>query len=248
MIVKKDLYSYSFKKEELKKALGDCSNETIKEKYEQALKATDQSFEVYGKFYKSMKSVITTLQTFYEKYENDHKKALTIFSDSQKSLSEIDQNSAEGKRDDIALIMDKFFNHRKYLSESICCVEKLIDISLNNRKTVQKIADDQAKLLKVILESTADVLFLYIFRVDMADINRKVMKEFVSFVAGIIPLLGPFASGLNAIVNSANIRAMNIKSADNVLNYLDNYIEAVSIWTETTQGYIRMLNEWMDSF
>lgn len=248
MITQNDLYSYSYKKEELNKSLVSCSNKTLKAKYEQAIEATDQAFEFYCQFYKSIQSVLNELLIFYEKYEKDHKEALKLFSDNYKNLADIAHRASEKKGNGADTIVSKMLNSRKYLSESIIRVEKLIDISFDNRKTVKKIADDQAKLLNVILESTVDTLFLYIYRVDMADINSKVMKEFVNFVAGIVPFLGPFASGWNAIVNSMKIRLANIKSADNVLNYLDNYIEAVSIWSETTQGYIGMLKEWKDTF
>lgn len=248
MITQNDLYSYSFKKEELTKSLASCSNKTLIEKYEQAIKVTDQAFEKYGQFYKSMQSVLNGLLAIYEKYENDHKEVLKIITDRHESLAEIERKSPKDDGNGVDKIISNLINSRKYLSISMESVEKLIDISLSNRETVKKIADDQAKLLKVILEATVDVLFLYIYRVDMADINSKVMKEFVNFVAGIIPFLGPFASGMSAIINSVKVRIANIKSADNVLNYLDNYIETVYIWSETTQGYIRVLDEWKDSF
>jgi hypothetical protein len=246
MIAQIDLHNYFYKKQELQKALATCSNKTLREKYGHALRLTDQAFELYGVFYNSFQSLIDQLISYYGKYDTDHKMATSILIDSYKQSNEIDHKLSEINFDSISTILDQFFNYKKHTSDSLSNMKKIIDISSQNHENVRKIVDDQAKLLKAILEPTVDILFLYIYKADMADINSKVMSEFTSFVAGLVSKLDPFASGLVAIMNILKVRSTNIKSADTVLNYLDNYNEAISIWAEITKGYVAMLNEWRD--
>ena len=242
----RDLYSYTFKKEELQKDLTKVQHPDLKKKFKNALKLTDKCFDTYSKFYDAFKIVLDILIENYSEQENAFQVNLKKSVGNFNTLIEMEKKRQDNYKDEQSFlpVIDNILNYNKIVNESLVLHDKLINKLIENRTSVRKIADDQGKILKAILEITVEVLFLYIYRTNISNINKNVISEYLMFSLGLVPLIGPYISGFNALLNSMKSRAAKIRAADDVLTYIESYSEICEIWIIITNEYIKFLKKW----
>ena len=239
IIKQSEMNSYLLKKEEFKNAHENVKSEQLKSHYKDCLKQTEACFTEYTNFYNKMREVVKELENIEKESTKNTKEVVT------KSVAEYEKakemyNKYKNKTD----IFSSELNVSKHAATIAEASANLAILTKQQYDISQNTIAHQIELLNMLLEHTFDSLFNYLYLMNISNINKNAVKEFLSFVAGNIPVFGIFASGVIAIVNTINNKHTVINSTDETLFYLESYLEFGGVFCEITEGYVNMLSDW----
>ncbi len=111
------------------------------------------------------------------------------------------------------------------LNTNVLDIEKLIDFIKNNYN-------------ELFLSVHIGGLWQYMFKPKPKKFDRKTVVTLFNFLAGLIPVIGPFVSGIVTIEQIINKENEELKSADRYMTYLHQYVLSIKDWCGVTDEII----------
>ena len=239
IIKQSEMQSYLLKKKEFDNALKNVKSKRLKALYGECADSTESCFSVYTNFSDNVRLLLDRLEAIEKQNTELIKTVISPTIEGHKTLKQI-----YDKYDGDKSVISSLLNVENHILSSADAAAQLMHIASELLDISQNIVEGQVKILLTLIEFTFNILFVYIFRMNRSNIKKNAIKEILSFSAGIIPLLGPFASGVLAIINTINEENTTINSTDETIHYLESYIEICKVWSRITEAYIQMFIDW----
>lgn len=217
---------YKSKRSELIKAHTVSKGAALHEELEKAIKLTD--FSVLK--CKQLRYVSQRGLDFYLA-ENDKSKPQEIatFENWVHSIAEYTIPEATE--------IDKIFKNQfnKDFANILCKMPNLDPEILDKEKLTDFLKNNSTELF---LTVHIGGLYLYIFKPKPSKFDRRTILNFFIFLAGLVPVVGPFVSGIVTIEQIINKENEELKSADRYLTYLHQYVQSLKDWCGVTDEII----------
>lgn len=205
---------YQSRRNQFIRDLQGSPNPAIAEKLTHALLSTDLCLHTFVDFAKSLEHLTAYLKAGYA--------SVTDYALSARRTNEELEKLSEGLHDEVL---------RQQQREQ---QSKLAAFQQNAANILLSATDLQAEALKLSVNITITGL-AQLLASDNSEVVRKALWEFAKFVFGLVPIIGPIAGGIDALLDLIKHRERQLSAANTYIDRLNEYIEFCYLWCMLTE-------------
>ena len=226
--------SYLKRRDVLQNWLSNATNLVLKEKCDLALSLTDHAMETFV----SIKDVIKLEQDGYQKYFDTIMDSIKTRSTAHRNEVDKIRKLLETETDELG--RDNHINLLRSLNITAIGIQSSIDLL--------RFDERHRNIYWRSIENMEETLANKIFAPEWKEFSIDAVMKAFEFGIGLIPVIGTIADATSKIADLITRTDTRHNTADEHLNYLDDYCNAVMRWCSTMENIKKKFQELTNSY